>query len=215
DGRVSEEMARAAGGDESIVVGRGGWLRLPEELLRRSGIRTHAMARLEGRDIVVSATTREDDIEQDMAPMVDEPRDTTVGAETRGLRKVYGAGATARAAVDGLDAGFRSSSVTAVTGPSGSGKTTLLQLLAGLELPTDGEVLALGTDIASLDRSARARFRRDHIGYVGQETALVPSLSALENVELALALRGLPADGARETLGAGGRRGPGARAWCA
>jgi ABC-type lipoprotein export system ATPase subunit len=200
DGRVSEEMARAAGGDESIVVGRGGWLRLPEELLRRSGIRTHAMARLEGRDIVVSAKTREDDIEPDAAPIVDEPRDTTVVAETRGLRKVYGAGATARAAVDGLDARFRSSSVTAVTGPSGSGKTTLLQLLAGLELPTDGEILALGTDIASLDRSARARFRRDHIGYVGQETALVPSLSALENVELALALRGVPADGARETL---------------
>jgi putative ABC transport system ATP-binding protein len=149
---------------------------------------------------VVSAKTREEDIEPDAAPIVDEPRDTTVVAETRGLRKVYGAGATARAAVDGLDARFRSSSVTAVTGPSGSGKTTLLQLLAGLELPTDGEILALGTDIASLDRSARARFRRDHIGYVGQETALVPSLSALENVELALALRGVPADRARETL---------------
>jgi ABC-type lipoprotein export system ATPase subunit len=200
DGRVSEETARADGVDESIVVGRGGWLRLPEELLRRSGIRTHAAARLEGRDIVVSAPTLEDDVEPVVAPIVESPGDTTVVAETRALRKVYGAGATSRAAIDGLDARFRSSSVTVVTGPSGSGKTTLLQLLAGLELPTAGEVFVLGTDVAKLDRAARARFRRDHIGYVGQQAGLVPALSALENVELTLALRGLPPDGASETL---------------
>jgi ABC-type lipoprotein export system ATPase subunit len=199
DGRVSEETARG-GGDESIVVGRGGWLRLPEELLRRSGIRTHATARLEGREIVVSAPTQEGDLKPVVAPIVDAPRETTVVAQTRALRKVYGAGTTERAAIDGLDGHFRSSSLTAVTGPSGSGKTTLLQLLAGLELPTDGEILVLGTDIAKLDRAARACFRRDHVGYVGQQTGLVPALSARENVELALALRGLPPDGARETL---------------
>jgi ABC-type lipoprotein export system ATPase subunit len=199
DGRVSEETARG-GVEESIVVGRGGWLRLPEELLRRSGIRMHAAARIEGREIVVSAPTPEDDVKSVVAPIVDAPRDTTVVAETRGVRKIYGAGTTARAAIDGLHAQFRSSSLAAVTGPSGSGKTTLLKLLAGLELPTDGEILVLGTDIAKLDRAARARFRRDHIGYVGQETGLVPDLSARENVELALALRGLPPDDARETL---------------
>ena len=58
----------------------------------------------------------------------------------------------------------------------------------------------LGTDLAQLDRAARADFRRDHIGYVGQQPGLVPTLSALENVELALALRGLPPTDARETL---------------
>src|SRR5262249_52494679 len=201
DGRVSEETARANGGDESIVVGRGGWLRLPEELLRRSGIRTHAAARLEGRGIVVSAPSNEDDVEvPDAAPIVDAPRDTTVVVATQGLRKVYGTGATARAAIDGLDAQFRSSSVTAVTGPSGSGKTTLLQLVAGLELPTAGEILVLGTDVAKRDRAARARFRQDHIGYVGQQAGLVPTLSARENVELTLTLRALPPDGACETL---------------
>ena len=200
DGRVSEETARAGDGNESIVVGRGGWLRLPEELLRRSGIRTHAAARLEGREIVVSSLEREEDVQPVVAPVVDAPRDTAVIAEARALRKVYGAGTTARAAIDGLDAQFRSSSVTAVTGPSGSGKTTLLQLVAGLELPTDGEILVLGTDVAKLDRAERARFRRDHIGYVGQQTGLVHSLSALENVELALALRGVPPEGAREAL---------------
>jgi putative ABC transport system ATP-binding protein len=87
-----------------------------------------------------------------------------------------------------------------VTGRSGSGKTTLLHLVAGLELVTKGGVDVLGTDITSLDRTQRARFRRDHIGYIGQQPGLVPTLSALENVELALALRNRPRDGAREAL---------------
>jgi ABC-type lipoprotein export system ATPase subunit len=200
DGRVSEELARGAGAEESIVVGRGGWLRLPEELLRRSGIRTHAAARLQGREIVVSAPAREDEVPESPAPVAAAQRATRVIAETRSVGKVYGSGAGARAAIDGLDVRFRSAAMTAVTGPSGSGKTTLLHLLAGLELPTSGEVVVLGTEVASLDRAARARLRRDHVGYVGQQPGLVPSLSALENVELALALRNHPPDAARETL---------------
>jgi len=99
-----------------------------------------------------------------------------------------------------LDMTFASSTLTVVTGPSGSGKTTLLHVLAGLELPDAGEVNVRGTDIARLDRTGRAEFRRDHIGYVGQQPGLVPTLSALENVELALALRNLPPAAAREAL---------------
>jgi ABC-type lipoprotein export system ATPase subunit len=114
----------------------------------------------------------------------------------RELSKSYGA----RTVLDGLDARFGSATVTAVTGPSGSGKTTLLHLLAGLELPDAGDVDVLGTHLAELDRAGRARFRGEHIGYIGQQPGLVPTLSALENVELALALRGLPAEHARETL---------------
>ena len=200
DGRVSEETARGVGEEESIVVGRGGWLRLPEELLRRSGIRTHAAARLEGREIVVSPAVAEESVAAVPAPVVEPPRDTGVVAELRGVRKVYGSGASSRAAIDGLAAAFRSSSLTVVTGPSGSGKTTLLHLLAGLELPTSGEVNVLGHDVAKLDRAARARLRRDHVGYVGQQPGLVPSLSALENVELALALRERAPESALETL---------------
>jgi ABC-type lipoprotein export system ATPase subunit len=200
DGRVSEETARGIRAEESIVVGRGGWLRLPEELLRRSGIRTHASARLQGNEIVVSALEPEEPVAENAAPVVEAPRDTGVVAELRSVRKVYGSGATSRAAIDGLDARFRFSGVTAVTGPSGSGKTTLLHLLAGLELPTEGEVVVLGRDVAKLDRAARARLRRDHVGYVGQQPGLVPALTALENVELALALRGRGPETVRETL---------------
>jgi len=200
DGRVSEESARGRGGEESIVVGRGGWLRLPEELLRRSAIRSHAAARLEGREIIVSSAGTDDDTSEPTAPAIDAPASSTVVAEVRDLRKVYGEGATARAAIDGIGAQFRSSTLTAVTGPSGSGKTTLLHLLAGLELPTSGEVSVLGTDVPTLDRSGRACFRRDHVGYVGQQAGLVSTLSARENVELTLALRDRPPDGALDAL---------------
>ena len=201
DGRVSEESGGDVG-EEAIVVGKGGWLRLPEELLRRSGIRTHATARLSGRDVVVAGGETEAETGQPGAPEVvrgSEPQ-TFVVARSRALTKSY----AERRVLDGLDAEFRSSTLTVVTGPSGSGKTTLLHLLAGLELPDSGGVDVLRTDLTQLDRAARAAFRREHIGYVGQQPGLVPTLSALENVELALALRGLPAGPAREALAAVG-----------
>ena len=81
--------------------------------------------------------------------------------------------------------------VTLVLGPSGSGKSTLLHLLAGLDLPSAGEVLVLGTSVQGLDPTRRALLRRDHIGLVTQGTDLVPFLTAKESVELALALRGV------------------------
>ena len=194
DGRVSEEAGGTLG-DEAIVVGKGGWLRLPEELLRRSGIRSHASARLAGSDIVVSSTESETRQEAPLEALAAVSSTKTV-ATVRELTKRYGE----RVVLDGIGADFRSSSLTVVTGPSGSGKTTLLHLVAGLELPDSGVVDVLGTDIAGLDRAERARFRRDHVGYVGQQPGLVPTLSATENVELALTLRGLPPDGAREAL---------------
>ena len=197
DGRVSEESAGEVG-QEAIVVGKGGWLRLPEDLLRRSGIRMHATARLSGRDIVVSGGEAEAETAETGAlkPVSGSEPQTFLVAATRALTKSY----TARRVFDALDAGFESSTLTAVTGPSGSGKTTLLHLLAGLELPDAGAIEVLDTDLTQLDRAARANLRRDHIGYVGQQPGLVPALSALENVELALALRGLPPARARETL---------------
>jgi putative ABC transport system ATP-binding protein len=93
--------------------------------------------------------------------------------------------------LEGLSAEFRGGLLHAVTGPSGSGKTTLLHLLAGLELPDGGSIEVDGVELGSLDRTGRAGLRREKIAYVGQQVGLIPHLSALENVELALAVRGI------------------------
>ena len=82
------------------------------------------------------------------------------------------------------------SSFVAVVGPSGSGKSTLLGLLAGLDLPSAGRVSFDGQDLGSLDEDARARLRRDRVGFVFQSFQLIPTLTAAENIEVPLALRG-------------------------
>jgi putative ABC transport system ATP-binding protein len=78
----------------------------------------------------------------------------------------------------------------ALVGPSGAGKSTLLALLAGLDLPTSGEVFLAGTALTSLDEDGRARLRAQNVGFVFQSFHLVPSLTALENVMLPLELAG-------------------------
>ncbi len=78
----------------------------------------------------------------------------------------------------------------AVVGPSGCGKTTLLGLMAGLDLPTSGTVLLDGQDLASLSEDGRARLRGEKIGFVFQTFQLIPTLTALENVEVPMELAG-------------------------
>lgn len=76
-------------------------------------------------------------------------------------------------------------------GPSGSGKTTLLSILAGLLTPTAGSVYLLGEEITRMSRRKLALFRRQHIGFIFQDANLFPAMSALENVETALNIRGI------------------------
>ena len=78
----------------------------------------------------------------------------------------------------------------AIVGPSGSGKTTLLGLLAGLDTPTRGSVQLDGTDLTALDEDARARLRGAKVGFVFQSFQLIPTLTAIENVQVPLELRG-------------------------
>jgi putative ABC transport system ATP-binding protein len=78
----------------------------------------------------------------------------------------------------------------AIVGPSGAGKSTLLALLAGLDLPSSGEVWLAGTNLSSLDEDGRARLRAQRVGFVFQSFHLVPSLTAIENVMLPLELNG-------------------------
>jgi len=80
----------------------------------------------------------------------------------------------------------------AVVGPSGSGKTTLLGLLAGLDRPTTGTVHLDGQDLGTLDEDERARLRAAKIGFVFQSFQLIPTLTARENVQVPLELRGEP-----------------------
>jgi len=88
----------------------------------------------------------------------------------------------------------------AIVGASGSGKTTLLGLLAGLDLPTAGQVLIDGVDLATLDEDGRAALRRRMVGFVFQSFQLLPALTALENVMLPMELSG--ATDARASAGA-------------
>jgi len=74
----------------------------------------------------------------------------------------------------------------AITGPSGSGKSTLLGILAGLDTPTDGKVIVDGVDITHMEEGKLARFRSDKIGMIFQSFNLIPTLTALENVEVPL-----------------------------
>jgi ABC-type lipoprotein export system ATPase subunit len=195
DGRLAAESGPSGDGRARIVVGRGGWLHLPEEYLVRAGIGSRAVATVEEGRIVVSPAEGERiaPVEPLPKPPAPDVRMELV-AEAVAISKSYG-----RAPVfAGVDARFLSARLTAVTGPSGSGKTTLLHLLAGLVEPTSGDIAVLGRPLAELDRTARARLRRASVAVVGQQSGLLPFLSAEENVELALAVRGVEPDEARE-----------------
>ena len=196
DGRVSEEWARdGASSSDTIVVGRGGWLRLPEELLLRAGIGTKATARFDHGGVVVTPTHGHS-VESSLspeAPLTPAAAGATV-AIGHGLTRRYGETVALRP----VDVELVSGRLHAITGPSGSGKTTLLHLLAGLELPDAGTIAVDGVELTTLDRTGRAALRREKIAYVGQQAGLVPHLSALENVELALTLRGVDDPGGLE-----------------
>jgi ABC-type lipoprotein export system ATPase subunit len=200
---VSEERRHDV---DAVVVQPGGWLRIDEETLHAAGIGDRAVVTL-GDGAV------------ELRPAVGEParrRDGTL----RSVRGARGLSLAARrvtrrfgteTALGAVDASFGPGALSVVTGPSGSGKSTLLALLAGLDLPDEGAVLVGDVELSALDRESRAAFRREHLAVVGQEPGLASFLSARENVELGLALRGIgeseAVDRALEALAAVGLAG--------
>jgi putative ABC transport system ATP-binding protein len=106
------------------------------------------------------------------------------------LSKSYPSGGRDLTVLDGITFDLEPGGFLALLGPSGSGKTTLLGLLAGLDQPTSGWVRLDGQDLALLSEDQRARLRRDKIGFVFQSFHLIPTLTARENVEVPLELRG-------------------------
>ncbi len=110
--------------------------------------------------------------------------------EARSLAKTYDTGGAKVLALCGVDLAIARGEFVAIMGPSGCGKSTLLNLLAGLDRPTAGEVWLDGKRIDQLSETELAQLRRRHIGVVFQFFNLMPTLSAVENVELPLLLVG-------------------------
>ncbi|MEZ4650954.1 MAG: ABC transporter ATP-binding protein [Candidatus Eisenbacteria bacterium] len=115
----------------------------------------------------------------------------------RSVVRVHGTGPTAVRALGPIDLDVADGEFVAVMGPSGSGKSTFLGLAGALDLPTEGRVTILGTDLAQLGTSQSATLRRRAIGFVFQELNLLPGLTALENVALPLELDGVSSNEAR------------------
>jgi ABC-type lipoprotein export system ATPase subunit len=114
---------------------------------------------------------------------------TTAVVEARGITRNFVTGGGTVRVLRGIDLTIAPGEFVALRGRSGSGKTTLLNILVGLDNPTSGQVTVLGREMARLNESARAALRRDNIGLLFQNAHLFPSLTALENVELALRLQ--------------------------
>jgi putative ABC transport system ATP-binding protein len=116
------------------------------------------------------------------------------------VTRIYKIGKVETQALRGVDLSIESGEFTALVGPSGSGKTTLLQLIGCLDQPTGGRVLINGKDVSRLNRSQRADMRRGTIGFIFQFFALIPTLSAYENIEMPLLLNGHNASQRRERV---------------
>jgi putative ABC transport system ATP-binding protein len=119
--------------------------------------------------------------------------ETTSLYELEGVGRRYGQGATEVRALEGMDLRIASGEFVVVAGPSGSGKTTLLQLLGALDRPTDGVVRFEGRDLRGLGDGELARLRLSELGFVFQQFNLIPTLTARQNVEAALAPTGVDA----------------------
>jgi putative ABC transport system ATP-binding protein len=111
-------------------------------------------------------------------------------AKLTDITRVYKIGEVETHALRGVDVTIGEKEFTTLVGPSGSGKTTLLQLIGCLDMPTSGKVFINGQEATSMNRNQRADLRKGTIGFIFQFFALVPTLTAYENVELPLLLMG-------------------------
>ena len=105
-----------------------------------------------------------------------------------GIRKVYGSGEEQVTALDGIDLSVDRGEFVAIVGASGSGKSTLLHILGSVDKPTEGKVFIDGTDLAGLDQTQAAIFRRRKVGLVYQFYNLIPTLTVRKNILIPLSL---------------------------
>lgn len=121
-------------------------------------------------------------------------------AKVENATRVYKTGKVETQALRGVSLTIESGEFTALVGPSGSGKTTLLQLIGCLDQPSSGKVYVKGQDVNKLNRNQRADLRRNSLGFIFQFFALIPTLSAYENVEMPLLLVGQSAAERRQRV---------------
>lgn len=114
------------------------------------------------------------------------------------LQKRYGTGSDVTVALAGVSFEIKRGEFVAIIGPSGSGKTTLLNILGALDRPTTGKVIIDGIDISKLPNAELAKIRNRKLGFVFQDFNLVSRMSAAENIELPLLIRGVPGDERRK-----------------
>ena len=122
--------------------------------------------------------------------LASQPAAGTVAARAEEVTKIYGTGEAAVRALDNISVEFATGRYTAIMGPSGSGKSTLLHCLAGLDSVTAGRIMLGDIDISACSEKQLTVIRRDKIGFVFQSYNLIPTLNAIENITLPLALAG-------------------------
>jgi putative ABC transport system ATP-binding protein len=108
-----------------------------------------------------------------------------------GLKRYYKMGSSIVRALDGIDLEIEQGEFLCLMGPSGSGKSTLLNLIGGLDKPDEGHIVVDGLDISSLDENGLSDYRRERVGFVFQSYNLIPTFTALQNVEFPMFFSGV------------------------
>jgi len=188
DGRVVEDRRD---GETALVIGRGGWVRLPAQLLEGAGIRQRARVLASPGGVTITPAAIDPETTQRRAPApAAHERWPPAHVEIRSVTRSFGRTRARRTVIAGLTHSFPPGRLTVVTGPSGTGKTTLLRILAGLDRPDVGRLLFDGHPMENQSAEELAALRRRRIGYLPQEPSPVGFLSAVENVILSLLVRG-------------------------
>ena len=115
-----------------------------------------------------------------------------IAVSARNVTRIYGSGDSVVRAISDVSLEVARGEWIGVKGRSGSGKTTLLNCLSGLDRPTSGEIVCFGRDIARLSESQMTEWRRNQVSFIFQSFALMPTLSAFENVDLPMRIAGMP-----------------------
>jgi putative ABC transport system ATP-binding protein len=130
-------------------------------------------------------------------PLSSDPQSQNVSISAHDVNMTFQMGSQSYQALDSIHLDVPAGSIQLLMGPSGSGKTTLLSILGGILRPTSGEVKLLGHDITRMSKSQLTRFRLKHVGFIFQGFNLFPALTAVENIEVALKLKGMRSRPAR------------------